>query len=323
MLNIGDKKYRNLQEQVGYNTECIKKLAEAIDGITIEDKLVVIETDSGTFTDEELVILSGPLAFISNGSRVWMKDSETLVQFVYKAIDIVATEVGGTYFNVGGSKIVVNRETGAYNTSSDTIITTYNKTQIDSLLALKANSSDVYTKAQTYNQTQVDNLLALKANLSGANFTGNVIMGSGTELQGFENITDKDNHKRFVEGNITLPSISGVTFTYGKWSLSGTHLMIVVAGEAESGVTFAGYASLLNVSLPAWILNKIYPTFSKFIEIKEFDFYNADWTKETSPMKVALSKETTVLGVSNFGGPYTTTKDRGFRFAFDLLIDDE
>lgn len=170
MLNIGTKKYRNLQEQVGYNTECIKKLAEAIDGITIEDKLVVIESDSGTFTDEELVILSGPLAFISDGSKVWMKQSETLVQLAFKAVDIVANEVGGAYFNLGLSQIVINRETGAYNTSADTFFTTYSKTQIDSIvaniMALKANASDVYTKTAT------DNLLAGKADLTGASFSG-------------------------------------------------------------------------------------------------------------------------------------------------------
>ena len=153
MLSIGTKKYRNLQEQVGYNTECIKKLADAIDGITIEDKLVVIETDSGTFTDEELVILSGPLAFIADESKVWMKQSETLTELVYKAIDIVATEVSSTYFNIGGSKIVVNRETGAYNTSSDTIIATYSNSQIDSIISTN---------------------MALKANVSGQAFTGDI-----------------------------------------------------------------------------------------------------------------------------------------------------
>lgn len=164
MLSIGNKKYRNLQEQVGYNTECIKKLDEYLDGIKVEDKLVVIESDSGTFTDEELVTLSGPLAFISNGSRVWMKDSETLVEFVFKAIDIKANVVGNAYFSIGGSKIVVNRETGAYNTSFDTIITTYSKDQIDSIvaniMAIKADKSELTSG------------LALKANVSGQAFTG-------------------------------------------------------------------------------------------------------------------------------------------------------
>lgn len=164
MLSIGNKKYRNLQEQVGYNTECIKKLDEYLDGIKVEDKLVVIESDSGTFTDEELVTLSGPLAFISNGSRVWMKDSETLVEFVYKAIDIKANEVGSVYYNIGGSKIVVNRETGAYNTSFDTIIATYSKDQIDSIVA-----NVMATKAD---KLELSSGLALKADVAGQAFTG-------------------------------------------------------------------------------------------------------------------------------------------------------
>ena len=172
MLNIGNKKYRNIQEQVGYNTECIKELAEAIDGITLEDKLVLIANDSGTFTAEELDILSLPLAFISNGSRVWIKDSESASEFIYKAIDIKADEVGSAYFNVGGSKIVVTRATGAFVISDDIIIVTYSKSQIDTIVASKANASDVYPKTQTYSKTEVDNALGDKANLTGANFSG-------------------------------------------------------------------------------------------------------------------------------------------------------
>ena len=226
MLNIGNKKYRNLQEQVAYNTECIKKLDDYLDGITIEDKLVVIESDSGTFTDEELVILSAPLAFISNGNRVWMKDSETLVEFVYKAIDIKATEVGSAYFNIGGSKIVVNRETGAYNTSSDTIITTYSKSQIDSI---------------------VNNIMASindKASLSGATFTGAVLAPTFSQSQAnysipfsfpsnasFEitnvyNRFEVINKSLHVICNIKLKNISGVTQTLGaEW---GSILYLIV-----------------------------------------------------------------------------------------------
>lgn len=157
MLSIGNKKYRNLQEQVAYNTECIQELAEAVDGITLEDKLVIIANDSGTFTEKDMTVLNGPLAFISDGSKVWLKQSETPLEFVFKAIDIVATEVGGTHFNVGGTKIVVTRATRAYVTSDDVIITTFNKTQIEALLSGKAD-------------------------LSGANFTGAVTAPTITEI---------------------------------------------------------------------------------------------------------------------------------------------
>ena len=42
----------------------------------------------------------------------------------------------------------------------------YTKTETNELLAAKANSADVYTKAQTYSKTEADNLLDAKANAS-------------------------------------------------------------------------------------------------------------------------------------------------------------
>lgn len=229
MLNIGNKKYRNLQEQVAYNTECIQELAEAIDGITLEDKLVIIANDSGTFTDEEMTVLNGPLAFISDGSKVWLKQSETASEFVFKAIDIVATEQGGTHFSVGGSKIVVTRATRAYVTSDDVIITTYNKTQIDSLLALKAD-------------------------LSGANFTGAVTAPTFKQSQynytksfnlvSTASITVNNIYNRFVEINNVLHIIVNITLTNN----SGSPVTI------GSGYAYCGFTSL---TLDASIASKI------------------------------------------------------------------
>ncbi|MCG6350635.1 hypothetical protein [Vibrio fluvialis] len=42
----------------------------------------------------------------------------------------------------------------------------YSKTEVDNALSSKANSSDVYLKAETYSQTEVDNALSSKANSS-------------------------------------------------------------------------------------------------------------------------------------------------------------
>lgn len=237
MLSIGNKKYRNIQEQVGYNTECIKKLDEYLDGIRVEDKLVVIESDSGTFTNEELVVLSGPLAFISNGSRVWMKDSETLVEFVYKAIDIKADEVRNAYFNIGGSKIVVNRETGAYNTSFDSIVTTYNKDQIDSIvaniMAIKADKSELASG------------LALKANVAGQVFTGEISGPSILELMSGYSFTK-------VSGKVTL-NYAGVTKT-------GNKITFVVSGKYESDTATSTYTTIQvgRFDIPASIGAKLY-----------------------------------------------------------------
>ena len=55
-----------------------------------------------------------------------------------------------------------------------------------------------------------------------------VSSGELENVKVFENIVDKDGHKRFIEGDITFENITGVSKVYGKWSLSGNHLMIVI-----------------------------------------------------------------------------------------------
>ena len=36
-------------------------------------------------------------------------------------------------------------------------------------------------------------------------------------------LVDSDGHDRFISGDITTSTIAGVEFTYGKWSLRGSH----------------------------------------------------------------------------------------------------
>ena len=72
-------------------------------------------------------------------------------------VQVIADEThdgASTIYNWNGS---VWQYVGAYGTNSYTKAETYNKTQIDSALALKADKSDTYTK------TEVDSALALKA----------------------------------------------------------------------------------------------------------------------------------------------------------------
>ena len=87
--------------------------------------------------------------------------------------------------------------------------------------------------------------------------------GQMKDVKVFEDIVDKDGHARFIEGDIDLAATTpeGVTKVYGKWSLSGSHLMIVLAGVIADGTTIGG-AIWAKVNMPSWIINKIYPIFS-------------------------------------------------------------
>ena len=132
----------------------------------------------------------------------------------------------------------------------------------------------------------------------------------------FEAIVDDNLHKRFVEGSITTPTISGVTISYAKWSLSGTHLLIVIAGSIESGTTLTN-STLGQIMLPDWIKDKIVPIVNNLVEEKNSVGWGTDYTQQS--INVDLLKYSSLDIVASI----TTTAKRYFRIQFDLLIDND
>lgn len=75
----------------------------------------------------------------------------------------------------------------------------------------------------------------------------------------FEKIADKDGHLRFIEGNGVLIK-EGYTPTYNKWSLSGTHLMLVIAGSFDGELSVTSGDDIARYdSIPQWVNDKIFP----------------------------------------------------------------
>ena len=137
----------------------------------------------------------------------------------------------------------------------------------------------------------------------------------------FEDIKDKDGHLRFIEGNIEIETIEGVTQKYGKWSLSGSHLLIVLAGDIANTTTITSGTKICDFVLPEWIYNKIAVLFgSNYIDMKIFNIFSSSGTTQTSTIE--LRKTDGKLRVTQ-GVNLTTTDARGFRYSFDLLIDNE
>ena len=143
--------------------------------------------------------------------------------------------------------------------------------------------------------------------------------GTGSTINLMENIVDSKGNKRFVEGTLDVKSITGFTFSYSRFSLCGTHLMIVLAGSAVNGTSISNGLELADVTLPNWIKNKIKTVWSSIVEAKTVSFTATDWSTQT--IIVALQKTTVVkiLAANNV----TLTEDRNFRIQFDLLIDNE
>ena len=149
-----------------------------------------------------------------------------------------------------------------------------------------------------------------------------VSSGNLTDVKVFEEIVDKDGHKRFIEGNIEIKEIEGVTKQYGKWSLSGSHLLIVVSYIANSGATLGGNTTLAYVDIPSWILDKIAILFGTNIVLPlNIDYRKTDdWTNTTQTASVRKSENSLFLR-TEISKEFTYNANT--RIAIDILIDNE
>lgn len=141
-----------------------------------------------------------------------------------------------------------------------------------------------------------------------------------TQKKKISTLVDSKGNPRFVEGDGVPLEQTGFTSTYCKWSLSGTHLMCVLAGTVADTTVLANNANLATFDVPSYIWDKIYPVWLTNIEAKSVDMYAQDWTKQTAFIKFTkgVSKLTITTGTA-----LTLTAERSFRVQFDLLIDTE
>lgn len=167
-----------------------------------------------------------------------------------------------------------------------------------------------------------DNGKLIQVNATG---TGYQLAAIGDLTKAYiENIYDEDEHNRFIEGTFTPAIITGVEYTYAKWSLSGSHLMIVLAFNAADGTTISSNYLTSNVNLPQWIIDKLYPggANEKIISAK----YAEQWKDQTTPVTpqlyCGLTKDTnSLVTISVWGSSIAISGKNYFRLAFDLLID--
>ena len=138
----------------------------------------------------------------------------------------------------------------------------------------------------------------------------------------FENIVDKDGNARFIEGEITFETATGLTKTYAKWSLSGSHLLIVVCGDIANGSALTNGQVICKINLPQWVKDKIAILFASYmVDFKVITFWADNWSSQTVQGSLQKSADGTVKVAIN--GNLTLTSDRHFRIQFDLLIDNE
>lgn len=154
--------------------------------------------------------------------------------------------------------------------------------------------------------------------------TGDVFITGDTEFDGdvkcLENITDAQGHKRFIEIEGTSLSQEGVSISYCKASLSGTHLMLVCAGTIADETVLAAGSYLASFTLPQWIADKIEIIWSSFVEAKSFTARDDSWGYQD--LSVALRKDDNLVRFYLVEA-LTLTSTKSFRIQFDLLVDNE
>lgn len=141
--------------------------------------------------------------------------------------------------------------------------------------------------------------------------------GGGATL---DDIVDSQGNKRFIEGDGTPGEISGITTTYCKWSLSGTHLMCVWAGNVPSSANIYANTVMVEFNLPEYIGSKIFPVFgTNNIESRELNFIRSGGS--VIPIKAYIKYENNKLWIQHTTVQEDITYPCSFRFQVDLLID--
>ena len=130
-------------------------------------------------------------------------------------------------------------------------------------------------------------------------------------------IVDNQGNPRFIEGDIEIGEITGVSKEYAKWSLSGTHLLIVVCATAENGTVISAGQELCTFNVPEWIFDKIISLGGGSVDRGSATF--VDENASSQNIAVYLGKYGTSLRIT-LGGLTFSAKRTG-RIVFDLLID--
>ena len=137
----------------------------------------------------------------------------------------------------------------------------------------------------------------------------------------FEKITDTQGHRRFIEFDGTPLTLEGFESVFCKASLSGTHLMFVLAGNIANTTLIGNGTTLAIYDLPEWIMDKIYPVWENSrIEKRSFPLTGDDWTEQN--MGVVFQKSDGKIKLLTVGS-VTLSANRAFRITFDLLIDND
>lgn len=299
MLSINGKKFMNISEAVQW---------------LLDNNALPFQSTANYVADTVIAkttIVNPSPAEIKIGSLVLFADSKV---GTVSGITDTGFMVGQDYTDIGSR---LNQITGIdIDASRHLVFTLSNGDTIDAGLVKEVSSFSIdasqhliatYTDGSTQD---IGSILQGNVNISGTL--------TATHAKIFEQIEDANDNNRFVEGDITIGTFTGVTQTYGKWSLCGTHLLIVVGLSLETGSNITD-GDLCYVTIPSWIGAKIYPLFAGTVVTRAIAKMWADdyTTQDLTTQLIKVTNATFKIQTSTT----TADKDRFVRVSFDLLID--
>lgn len=276
-----------LNDKADKATTYTKTEADAL----LDDKLykptITLFASGGILTTEQLNAVKDAKTAIINveGTLYYKRQSNLSNDIIFTSIYVYSNTKTDTenreYMELYLKSVYINKNTGEW--------------RIDNSFEHADNKF-----ITVYDKSEIDALLADNFNLS--------------------KIVDDDGNRRFVEGDVNIyDTITGLTKTYGKWSLSGTHLMIVLGLNVDNGLTLTAPTAIGYVTLPEWIMNKISVLWGNdSVAFGTFKFIQS--TVDTQDVFITLSKGSGLLVLYNRSN-ITFTSEKNARIQFDLLID--
>lgn len=233
MIVIDGKAHRNMPEQVAKNQEDIKKIFQILDGLNIQDNVVVIDDITVPLTLTELEIINREVAFLVYNDQLFIKKNQDASTAYF---DVVFSISGSSVITFTAKEIQVTLSNGGLNLITSTFYS-YSKDEMDTLLGAKASIS------------YVDTALLAKANLNGANFTGAI-----TAPSIIENMSGYSFTKKSSDTDKTL------TYLYAGVCKNGNKVTFVVFVKVTRLQTITVNSIPLGTfSIPSSVADKLYP----------------------------------------------------------------
>lgn len=138
--------------------------------------------------------------------------------------------------------------------------------------------------------------------------------GGGVTL---DDIVDSQGNKRFIEGDGVNGSYANVSYLYNKWSLSGTHLMLVTVFKVNSSQDFSANTTISTFKLPQFIIDKITNISTNIVLRRNCDVYVNEAITANIETKLIKNNDELKINVAT----YSLINSGDARIQVDLVID--